>query len=416
MLFHSLVDADSDAYLDQARLLLDGVSDPGALARPGSRWSTAPPSCAAAWIWEDVPEPLQVVHRRVAVPVTYHDWRVTARKHERGTPAAAAPGHDRAAGVDLTAPPLLRLAIARLSRRPGPAGLDLPPPHPGRLEPRPGARRGLRAVRRDHQRPRAAACRHRRPFRDYLHWLRAPGHRPRRGALAPASWPASTPPPRCPTTGAPAQAHRTESSRTGSRSRSPADESERLQQRRPAQRPDRQHHRAGRLGAAAVPLQRTPRRRVRHHRLRPARRAARRRVDHRHVHQHRADPRPDPPAGRTPCPGCATCRPGRASPAVRLRLACPSSRPGATCPAGRTCSTAWSSSRTTPSTSSASPGRPATSRDVQAATPPTSRSPCTPTSATSSTIDLAYDPALFDTATVERMAGAPPGPPGRHRR
>ncbi|MGH3753655.1 MAG: amino acid adenylation domain-containing protein, partial [Pseudonocardiaceae bacterium] len=73
ILFHSLV--DPGAYLGQARLLLDGVSDPRALGAAWQRVVDRTPALRSAVVWDGVEEPLQVVHRRVAVPITYHDWR-----------------------------------------------------------------------------------------------------------------------------------------------------------------------------------------------------------------------------------------------------------------------------------------------------------------------------------------------------
>ena len=63
--------------------------------RPGSRWWTARRCCAAAWSWEGVAEPLQVVHRRAAVPVTHLDWTGLAEADRRdalaGCSTATAP-------------------------------------------------------------------------------------------------------------------------------------------------------------------------------------------------------------------------------------------------------------------------------------------------------------------------------------
>ncbi|MGH3611482.1 MAG: amino acid adenylation domain-containing protein, partial [Pseudonocardia sp.] len=114
ILFHSLVDADSGAYVDQARLLLDGVSDPHALGAACQRVADRTPALRSAVVWDGVDEPLQVVHRRVTVPTTYHDWRGLSAG-ERDRELARVVAADRAAGMDLTAAPLLRLTIATLS-------------------------------------------------------------------------------------------------------------------------------------------------------------------------------------------------------------------------------------------------------------------------------------------------------------
>ncbi|MGH3777951.1 MAG: non-ribosomal peptide synthase/polyketide synthase, partial [Pseudonocardiaceae bacterium] len=114
ILFHSLVDPDSGAYVDQARLLLDGVSDPYALGTAWQRMVDRTPTLRSAVVWDGVDEPLQVVHRHAAVPTSYHDWRGLSDV-ERDRELARVLAADRAAGMDLAAPPLLRLAIATLA-------------------------------------------------------------------------------------------------------------------------------------------------------------------------------------------------------------------------------------------------------------------------------------------------------------
>src|SRR5207248_1578420 len=74
MLFHSLVDGDSGVYVDQARMLLDGVSDPVAFGAAWQRVVDRTPALRSRLVWEGVDEPLQVVERKAAVPTTFHDY------------------------------------------------------------------------------------------------------------------------------------------------------------------------------------------------------------------------------------------------------------------------------------------------------------------------------------------------------
>ncbi|MFB9907499.1 non-ribosomal peptide synthase/polyketide synthase [Allokutzneria oryzae] len=103
MLFHSLVDTDTTAYFNQTRMRLSGVRDPHALGEAWQRVVDRTPILRTAVVWEGVDEPLQVVHGDVTLPITYAD--VTAE-----TVAA-----DRAAGMDMTVAPLMRLTIGRVS-------------------------------------------------------------------------------------------------------------------------------------------------------------------------------------------------------------------------------------------------------------------------------------------------------------
>jgi hypothetical protein len=114
MVFHSLVDDASGAYLDQRCLRLSGVSDPVALASAWQQVVDRTPVLRSRVVWDGVPEPLLLVQRQVSLPITHHDWRELpeqARQHHRDQLLAT----DLSAGMDLDCAPLLRLAIARIT-------------------------------------------------------------------------------------------------------------------------------------------------------------------------------------------------------------------------------------------------------------------------------------------------------------
>ena len=117
MTFHSLSRRDQDVYLEQTAFILDGVTDPGVLAAAWQHVTSRTPVLRTAIIWENVPHPVQVVHHAAALPVTRLDWTTLdgpARHHA----LTRYLDHDRDAGLDLTTPPLMRLAIARLTPTP----------------------------------------------------------------------------------------------------------------------------------------------------------------------------------------------------------------------------------------------------------------------------------------------------------
>ncbi|MYR21679.1 AMP-binding protein, partial [Streptomyces sp. SID6137] len=113
MLFHRLVGGPDDVYVDQAALLLEGVTDPGALAEAWQHVTDRTPALRASVVWEGVPVPLQVVHRQVTVPVEQVDWR-EVDPAERDTRWDRLRADDLARGLDLTAAPLMRLTLVRL--------------------------------------------------------------------------------------------------------------------------------------------------------------------------------------------------------------------------------------------------------------------------------------------------------------
>jgi amino acid adenylation domain-containing protein/non-ribosomal peptide synthase protein (TIGR01720 family) len=117
LLFHTIVDGASAGvsavYLDQARLLMDGVADAAMMGVAWQQVVDAIPALRTSVVWHGIPEPLQIVHRRAVLPVSYHDVRhldAAARADELARLEQA----EFAAGVDLTVAPLMRVAIARL--------------------------------------------------------------------------------------------------------------------------------------------------------------------------------------------------------------------------------------------------------------------------------------------------------------
>ncbi|MDQ3897571.1 MAG: amino acid adenylation domain-containing protein, partial [Actinomycetota bacterium] len=113
MLFHDLVDAGSGAYLDQVALTIHGVADPFALGLAWQRVVDRTPALRTEIVWEGVDEPVQLVRRQVHVPVAYDDWHGLPAT-ERAAELRRILAEDRAAGMDLTRAPLLRLRVARL--------------------------------------------------------------------------------------------------------------------------------------------------------------------------------------------------------------------------------------------------------------------------------------------------------------
>ncbi|APY90246.1 non-ribosomal peptide synthetase [Streptomyces alfalfae] len=114
MLFHSLLDADSGTYVNQVQFVLSGVTDPHALAEAWQHTADANPVLRTHLVWQEAAEPLQVVRHRATVPVTHHDW--TGWPAERGARELdRLLAEDREAGVDLGDAPLMRLTLIRLT-------------------------------------------------------------------------------------------------------------------------------------------------------------------------------------------------------------------------------------------------------------------------------------------------------------
>ncbi|MGH3875116.1 MAG: amino acid adenylation domain-containing protein [Pseudonocardiaceae bacterium] len=171
MVFHSLSQGDHRVYLQQVAFVLGGGIDP---RRLGAAWQDVvdrTPALRSSVVWAGVAEPVQVVHRAVTLPVSYLDWRAlteAGRREELRAWLAA----DRAAGLDLTAAPLLRLMLARVSD--GEVQVVWTFHHV--LLDGWSVFQVLADVLASCAEPQRAVP-SRRPFRDYLQWLRAADQR-----------------------------------------------------------------------------------------------------------------------------------------------------------------------------------------------------------------------------------------------
>ena len=114
MLFHSLLEPEGSTYVNQVQLVLSGITDPDALAEAWQRTVDANPILRTRLSWQESAEPLQLVQQRATVLVTRHDWTGQAPEDvERETSRLLAA--DRQAGLDLGTAPLMRLTLIRLS-------------------------------------------------------------------------------------------------------------------------------------------------------------------------------------------------------------------------------------------------------------------------------------------------------------
>ncbi|WP_370949849.1 amino acid adenylation domain-containing protein [Amycolatopsis sp. cg5] len=103
MLYDSMMAPESNAYLVQFDVVVDGVTDPVALGEAWQRVVDRTPILRTEIVTEGVDEPLQLVRREVRVPITHHD---SAGQLVEG---------DWALGLKATDSPLMRVALIRLS-------------------------------------------------------------------------------------------------------------------------------------------------------------------------------------------------------------------------------------------------------------------------------------------------------------
>ncbi|NRN65836.1 hypothetical protein GC106_30510, partial [Kibdelosporangium sp. 4NS15] len=117
MVFHSLVGAaqgdPSGSYFNQVQFRLSGVADPRALGTAWQRVTERTPVLRSGVVWEELDDPVQVVRRDITMPVVHLDWSDLTPEH-RDERLGDYLERDRAEGIDLAAPPLTRVAIAAL--------------------------------------------------------------------------------------------------------------------------------------------------------------------------------------------------------------------------------------------------------------------------------------------------------------
>ncbi|HEY0735253.1 MAG TPA: amino acid adenylation domain-containing protein, partial [Herpetosiphonaceae bacterium] len=114
MLFHSLYAPSSGVYVEQLSCTLRGNLNVAAFERAWQQLVDRYPILRTAFVWEGLDEPVQMVHRRVTLPLEQQDWRgiaSTAQAVKLETFLQA----DKEQGFDVTRAPLMRCALLRIA-------------------------------------------------------------------------------------------------------------------------------------------------------------------------------------------------------------------------------------------------------------------------------------------------------------
>ncbi|HEV7784379.1 MAG TPA: condensation domain-containing protein, partial [Thermoanaerobaculia bacterium] len=169
MLFHALSAPGSGIYFEQFTTAYDEGLDPDVFAAAWRQVLARHPVLRTSFLWEDLEEPVQVVHQQVELALERLDWRDRdpCEQQRELTALAAA---DRRRGFDLTQPPLLRFTLVRIGER---AWRLIWSYHHLLLD---GWSAGLAmhevaALYQAISRGETAALPARRPFRTYVSWL-----------------------------------------------------------------------------------------------------------------------------------------------------------------------------------------------------------------------------------------------------
>lgn len=113
LLFHSLLEGDSGAYVNQLQAELNGPFDPQRFIAAWRAAVAAHPLLRTGVLWQGLDEPLQCVHRTLELPVCQLDWREQDEDARREALDLFC-RDDRRQGFAPDRPPLQRLALMQL--------------------------------------------------------------------------------------------------------------------------------------------------------------------------------------------------------------------------------------------------------------------------------------------------------------
>ncbi|MBX3301081.1 MAG: amino acid adenylation domain-containing protein [Nitrospira sp.] len=114
LLFHTLLNPGSGVYLMQDRYSLTGELDHAAFRQAWQRVIDRHDILRTSFVWENQKRPLQVVHKRMDVPLVELDWRkLSAIQQQQELDNLLQ--QELQAGFDFSRAPLLRLRLIRLT-------------------------------------------------------------------------------------------------------------------------------------------------------------------------------------------------------------------------------------------------------------------------------------------------------------
>jgi amino acid adenylation domain-containing protein/non-ribosomal peptide synthase protein (TIGR01720 family) len=113
MLFDTLLAPRSGIYLMQDRFEIEGPVDPEVFRRAWQAIVDRHPALRTGFVFEGLSRPHQIVHRRVALPFEYLDWRDLPEPEQQARLDEILAG-ERERGFDFGNPPLMAIRLIRL--------------------------------------------------------------------------------------------------------------------------------------------------------------------------------------------------------------------------------------------------------------------------------------------------------------
>ncbi|HZQ26114.1 MAG TPA: amino acid adenylation domain-containing protein, partial [Acidimicrobiales bacterium] len=116
MLFHTLFEPTASIYTAQWTCLLTGPLDERAFVAAWEGVVARHDAFRTSFVWQGLPDPVQVVHARTTIPIEHQDWRHRSPE-QQDADLEAFLAADRERPFDLARPPLQRLALLRVGDR-----------------------------------------------------------------------------------------------------------------------------------------------------------------------------------------------------------------------------------------------------------------------------------------------------------
>ncbi|MBG0811170.1 amino acid adenylation domain-containing protein [Methylosinus sp. H3A] len=116
LLFHTLSQPNSGVYVMQHRYWIEGDIDVDVFRLAWQAVADAHPIFRTSFVWENLSNSQQIVHRRVELPFDYSDWR-ELNDAERESRLDVLLADERSTGFDLGRAPLVRIRLFRLEDR-----------------------------------------------------------------------------------------------------------------------------------------------------------------------------------------------------------------------------------------------------------------------------------------------------------
>ncbi len=114
ILFHSLADPKSGIYFEQFSWTLHGKLNVTAFHRAWQHIVEQYSILRTCFVWEGLKEPVQIVHRQVALPWHEYNWQDLSPEEQQQKLELFLQS-DRSSGFELKQPPLMRLTLIQLS-------------------------------------------------------------------------------------------------------------------------------------------------------------------------------------------------------------------------------------------------------------------------------------------------------------